>query len=66
MASSAIKRVFDEYPLAVPVSMQAPEGWGAAQRLIAELRRLGYRVAAQTATAARPLQVGLPRAVAAS
>ena len=29
---------------AVPVSVEAPEGWGPTRRLIAELQRLGYRV----------------------
>jgi hypothetical protein len=28
----------------VPVSIEAPEGWGPTQRLIAELQRFGYRV----------------------
>jgi hypothetical protein len=29
---------------AVPVSIEAPEGWGPTRRLIAEIQRLGYRV----------------------
>jgi hypothetical protein len=28
----------------VPVSIEAPEGWGPTRRLISELQRLGYRV----------------------
>jgi hypothetical protein len=28
----------------VPVSIEAPEGWGPTQLLVAELERLGYRV----------------------
>jgi len=28
----------------MPVSIEAPEGWGPTRRLIAELRRLGYQV----------------------